>query len=216
MRPNAGAMGRAYVVLGDVVDSRGIEDREAFGRRLDGACRHLNEAFDGAIEAGLVPLKGIDEFAGVLSTPAPVYDVVDVFRARLHPQEARVAVAGGAIDVGRSTGDPARMDGEAFHRADDRLAEMEGTDFRFALDLEDPPVDALVADLVNMLLFRKRQWTDRQREVVGLYDELGDQQRVAEELGVSQPAVSRALSRADLQPIREIEHRLRTTLERYQ
>lgn len=209
-------MGRAYVVLGDVVDSRGIEDREAFGRVLGGACRHLNDAFDGAIEAELVPLKGIDEFVGVLSTPAPVYEIVDEVRARLHPQEARVAVAVGTIDVGRSTGDPARMDGAAFHRADDLLAEMEGSPFRFALDLEDPPVDALIADLVNLLLFRKRQWTDRQREVVALYDERGDQRSVADELGISQPAVSRALSRADRQPIREIEHRLRTTLERYQ
>lgn len=209
-------MPQAYVVLGDVVDSRDIGDRQAFGRRLDAACERLDDALGDAVDAGFAPLKGIDEFAGVLSTPAPVYDVVDTFRTRLHPQEVRLAVAVGDIDVGRSTGDPARMDGPAFHRADDLLAEMERTAFRFSLDLEDPPVDTLVGDLVNVLLFRKRQWTDRQREVVERYDERGDQRAVAEELGVSQPAVSRALSRADLRPIREIEHRLRATLERYE
>lgn len=209
-------MTQAYVVLGDVVDSRDIDDRRAFGRRLDAVCEHLDEAHADAVVAGFAPLKGIDEFAGVLSTPAPVYDVVDAFRERLHPQEVRIAVAVGDIDVGRSTGDPARMDGPAFHRADDLLAEMATSAFRFALDLEDSPVDALVADVVNLLLFRKRQWTDRQREVVARYDERGDQRAVAEELGVSQPAVSRALSRADLQPIRQIEHRLRVTLERYE
>lgn len=209
-------MERAYVVLGDVVASRDIEDREAFGRALDGTCRRLNERFDGTVEAGFTPLKGIDELAGVLSSPAPAYDVVDELRARLHPHEMRVAIAAGEIDVGRATGDTARMDGPAFHRADDLLGEMEGTAFRFALDLDDPPVDALVGDLVNLLVFRKRLWTDRQREVVGRYEDLGDQRAVAAELDVTQPAVSRALSRADLRPIREIEHRLRTTLDRYE
>lgn len=209
-------MDRTYVVLGDVVDSRDIEDRQAFGRRLEGVCDHLNDAHEGAVEAGFTPLKGIDEFAGVLSTPTPVYDVVDEFRARLHPQETRVATATGEIDVGRSTADPARMDGVAFHRADELLEEMAGSAFRFALDIDEPPVDTLIADLVNLVLFRKRLWTDRQREVVERYDEYGDQTAVADALGVSQPAVSRALSRADLGPIREIEHRLRTTLERYE
>lgn len=204
-----------YVVLGDVVASRSVEDRGALSERLAAACEAVGAANEDAVAAPFTPLKGVDELAGVLSSPAPIYDVVDGFRERLHPQELRVAVAAGEIDVGADTDDPARMDGPAFHRADDLLAEIGGTDFRFAMDLGEDRLDATVADEVNLLLFRKREWTDRQREVVRRYRELGAQEAVADELGVSQPAVSRALERAMWPTIREIEGRLRTTFGGY-
>ena len=205
-----------YVVLGDVVDSRETEDREALRERLDGACEAVNDAHEEAVLGPFTLLKGVDELAGVLSTPAPVYDVVDGFRAALHPHELRVAAAGGVVDVGVDTGDPARMDGPSFHRADDLLTDIEDTEFRFAMDLGDDRLDDVVADEVNLLLFRKREWTDHQREVVRRYRDLESQAAVAEALGVSQPAVSRTLERAMWPTIREIEGRLRATLGRYE
>lgn len=221
-------MSYRYVVLGDVVGSRDIEGREEFRRTLVAACERATERSEPHVDAPFELLKGIDELGGVLTSPAPVYDVVDGFAAALRPHELRVAVAGGEIDVAAETGDVTRMDGPAFHRADELLADLTGSDFRFAMDLDGPPEsdestdpraaalgDAL-ADEVNLLLFRKRQWTDRQREVVARYEEYGSQREVAEELGVSQPAVSRALDRAMWKPLREIEGRLRETLTRYE
>jgi len=205
-----------YVVLGDVVGSRDVEDRAALRGRLDAACEQVTADHADAVVAPFTPLKGVDELAGVLSTPAPSYDVVDGFREALYPHEVRLVVAAGAIDVGAGSGDAARMDGPAFHRADDLLAGLEGTAFRFAMDLGEDPLDDVVADEVNLLLFRKREWTDRQREVVRRYRDLGSQDAVAVELGVSQPAVSRVLERAMWPTIREIEGRLRATLERYE
>lgn len=205
-----------YVVLGDVVDSREVGDRVALRRRLDAACERMSTAHADAVVAPFTPLKGVDELAGVLSTPAPAYDVVDGFREALHPHELRLVVAAGAIDVGVDSGDPARMDGRAFHRADDLLDGIDGSAFRFAMDLGDERLDDAVADEVNLLLFRKREWTDRQREAVRRYRELGSQAAVAEELEVSQPAVSRMLERAMWPTLREIEDRLRATLERYE
>jgi len=203
-------------VLGDVVDSRAVEDRAALRRRLEDACERVSDAHADAVVAPFTPLKGVDELAGVLSTPAPVYDVVDRFRAALHPHELRVGVAAGEIDVGTGSNDPAAMDGPAFHRADELLVDIEGTAFRFAMDLGDEHLDTVVADEVNLLLFRKREWTDHQREVVRRYREAGSQAGVAAAMDVSQPAVSRTLERAMWPTIREIEGRLRATLERYE
>jgi hypothetical protein len=205
-----------YVVLGDVVGSRDVEDREALRESLEDACEQVTAVHEEAVVAPFAPLKGVDELAGVLSSPAPVYDVVDGFRETLHPQELRLVVARGAIDVGLDAGDPAVMDGPAFHRADELLADIGDGAFRFAMDFGDERLDRAVADEVNLLLFRKREWTDHQRRVVRLYRELGDQTAVAGELGVSQPAVSRTLERAAWPALREIEGRLRTTFARYE
>lgn len=205
-------MAHQYVLLGDVVDSREIDDRAAFESTLRDACRSVTASHETAFDGPLEPLKGIDEIGGVLATPAPVYDVLDALRERLHPHELRVAVASGVVDVGVDTGDVSRMDGPAFHRADELLAEIENGPLRVAMDLENAPLDTAVADEVNLLFAAKRRWTDHQRAVVASYRDTGSQAATADELDVSQAAVSQALSRASWPTIREIEHRLRATL----
>lgn len=205
-------MGDQYVLLGDVVDSRNIDDRVAFEESLRAACSDITATYADAFDAPLEPLKGIDEVGGVLSTPAPLYDVLDDLRAKLHPYELRVAVTRGTVDVGVETGDVSRMDGPAFHRADELISALERGTLRVALDLENAPLDTAIADEVNLLFEVKRRWTDRQREVVASYRETDSQAETAAELGVSQAAVSQALSRASWPTVREIEARLRTTL----
>ena len=205
-------MTRRLVLLGDVVNSRQVDDREQFGRRLADACAAVTDAHSDAFDAPLEPLKGVDEVGGVLTDPAVLYDVLDGLRDRLHPQELRVAVAAGEVDVGADTGEVARMDGPAFHRADELLADLAGSPLRVALDLDAAPLDAAIADEVNLLFRLKAGWTDHQRRVVDAYRTTGSQSAAAGELGVSQAAVSQALSRADYATVREIETRLRRTL----
>lgn len=205
-------MAHRLVLLGDVVDSRHVDDREAFGRRLADACAAVTDAHGDAFDAPLEPLKGVDEIGGVLTDPAVLYDVLDGLRDRLHPQELRVAVAAGEVDVGVDTGEVARMDGPAFHRADELLTGLAGSPLRVALDLDTAPLDAAIADEVNLLFRLKAGWTDHQRRVVDAYRRAGSQSAAAADLGVSQAAVSQALSRADYATVREIETRLRRTL----
>lgn len=206
-------MATRYVLLGDVVDSRRIDDRAAFGERLADGCAAVTDQHADAFDAPLEPLKGIDEVGGVLVDPAPLYDVLDGLRERLHPQELRVAVAAGRVDVGRDTGDVSRMDGPAFHRADGLVTELAGSPLRVAFDLDAAPLDDALADEVNLLFLLKSRWTDRQRRVVDAYRDADSQTAAADDLGVSQAAVSQALSRASWPAIREIETRLRRTFQ---
>lgn len=200
-----------HVLLGDVVDSRRIDDRNAFGRDLADACTAITDEYADAFDAPLEPLKGIDEVGGVLLDPTPLYDVLDALRERLHPQELRVAVAAGRVDVGTDTGDVSRMDGPAFHRADELVTGLAGSPLRVAFDFDQAPLDATLADEVNLLFLLKTRWTDRQRRTVEAYRAADSQAAAADALGVSQAAVSQALSRASWPAIREIETRLRRT-----
>lgn len=202
-----------YVLLGDVVASRDIDERPEFGATLADACDAVSDRHADEFVAPLEPLKGIDEVGGVLTGPQELYDVLDGLRERLHPQELRVAVAAGSVDVGLETGDISRMDGPAFHRADELLSELGSSSLRVAFDFERAPLDAALADEVNLLFLLKRRWTDRQRDIVRAYRDTESQGAVADELGVSQPAVSQALARASWPAVREIEGRLRSTFE---
>jgi hypothetical protein len=212
MGASVDVMTRRFVLLGDVVASRQVDDREAFGERLADACAAVTDAHSDAFDAPLEPLKGVDEVGGVLTDPGVLYDVLDGLRERLHPQELRVAVATGDVDVGIDTGEVSRMDGPAFHRADELLADLADSPLRVAFDLGEPGLEDALADEVNLLFLQKARWTDHQRRVVAAYRDAGSQAAVADDLGVSQAAVSQALTRANWPALREIETRLRRTL----
>lgn len=59
------------VILGDVVDSRSIENRAAFRDELIGTLTHVNSTYEDQIHTPFETIKGIDEIGGVLSSVRP-------------------------------------------------------------------------------------------------------------------------------------------------
>ncbi|AGB16427.1 hypothetical protein Halru_1828 [Halovivax ruber XH-70] len=200
-----------YVVLGDVVDSREIADRDGFRETFTEARETVAARYESSFVAGPSVLKGIDELGAVLSSLDSLYDVAITLQNVLYPHAIRLAVASGEISVGE-TDAVAHMDGEAFHRATELLEAVERDGLRFGLDTDTHPLDTAVADEVNLLLSLRESWTDRQREVVTRYERAPTQRAVADELGISQQAVSNTLQSASWPLIETIEGRLRETL----
>jgi len=62
-------MEKMFVLLGDIVSSRKIDDEISFQRRLESACRIINGKFREDIHADFKIIKGIDEIGGVLRSP---------------------------------------------------------------------------------------------------------------------------------------------------
>jgi tetratricopeptide (TPR) repeat protein len=203
-----------YVVLGDVVHSREIEDREGFQDRLEAVCAQFNATERDDVWGNFKILKGIDEFGGVLQSLENVYEVVSAFQEELRPHEVRMVVAGGSIDVGGDW-DVEKMDGEAFHEASERLEEIEDGPLSFDLLVDDDSLARAVADEINLLLHVRGDWTDRQWEVASVRERVGTQTAAAEELDVTQQAVSNVLSGANWPLVHEVEERLRDTLAEY-
>lgn len=204
-------MTRDCVVLADVRDSRDLADRESFGDDLDATLTDLNETLAGSITAEFAPLKGIDEFGGVLDSPRRVYDVIRQVAEGLFPVAVRFGVAYDTVDVVPES-DVALMDGPAFHRADELLRAVESSGDLVGVDTGDPLRDGYLTDVANLLLTLRSDWTDRQFEVVTTYRETGSQTATAERLGVSQQAVSAALRRSHYGRIDRAETHLRRML----
>lgn len=208
-------MPNRYVVLGDVVQSRDIDDRNEFQDRLRTACDHVNQQFDRDIYARFQMLKGVDEVGGVLASASNIYAIVKYLFDDLDPHRLRIAVVYDEVDVGIETRVVSEMDGPAFHQADGLLDSIEQTGLLFDMQTGRKHLDLAVADEINLLLAMRQQWTDRQREVVNQYEQYENQYEVADELGISQQAVSKTLSKASWPLIEHVEKRLEQILQEY-
>lgn len=210
-------MTKKYVVLiGDVVGSKTIRDREAFRRRLQSACDQVNSAFSKDLYAELKIIKGVDEVSGVLTKLENVYRIVESVSETIHPNLIRFAIVYGPLDIGLGSKDAARMDGIAFHKAADTVAQLKKTGDLVAVQLGDDLVDRLLTSHMNLVFFLQRGWTERQFELATLYRKLGNQEKVAERLGIIQPTVSKALKAANYDEILRAEQSINEALGEYQ
>lgn len=206
---------RACVLLGDVVGSRDLADREQFRERLRSACRVVNRSYEDAVLAPATPLKGVDELGVVFEERRATYGIAAALLGGVHPVEVRFGVAEGRIDVGETSADVTAMDGPAFHRADELVESARASGLLFDADFGDPTLDRAIADEINLLLRRRADLTERQLEYVHAYERRGTQAAAAEALGVTQQSVSKELRQVGWPFVREIEGRLAETLEEY-
>lgn len=203
------------VVLGDVVESRKIEDREAFQKTLQTTLDTINEEFGDSVQAPFTILKGVDEIGGVLKSVHPLVTIQRRLARALHPQQIRLAAVVGEIDVNVASGDVSAMDGEAFARADGVLTELESADLTFELEGTMPVLDELLSDEINLLDMFRETWTERQVEIISKYEQLDSQKEVAESLDISPQAVSNALTKTKGAKVLRLEQRLSRTVEQY-
>ena len=200
-----------YVVLADIIESRHIENREAFEARLKTAFKYVNESEKKNILTPFTQMKGVDEFGCVLTDISPVPDMISGLLDRIHPTYARFGIASGKIDIGEDQQTVAKMDGPAFHRASELLEQAEESELFVGVDT-NRETDRLVASALNLLLLEREHLTDRQIEVILAYDACGTQSKTGERVGLQQQAVSNLLRRANYGRRKKIRQMLRETL----
>lgn len=206
---------REYVILGDVVASREIDDREAFRDAIETALDAVNVRYADEVVGEFALLKGIDEIAGVIRDPRNLYRLLRDVVSAARPGSIRFAVVHGEIDVGAAGDVAGEMDGPAFHRADEALIEVTDADLYVTFSGRRPAFDPVIEASVNLLLMAREDWTDRQRAMVAAYEATGTQAAVADRFGVSQQTVSATLRRADWQRLSRIEDDVNAALARY-
>ncbi|WP_404417141.1 SatD family protein [Vreelandella aquamarina] len=193
----------ATVVLCDIRDSRKISDRQAFAAQVSQCLDALNEQPDDLI-AKFAVQAGIDEFAGIVTTPASGR-IMQKLWFGLYPQAVRCSVVVGDLDIQAIANDvdqpPAvyHFDGPAFHQAADQLAAMQQTGQLFCYhhaNLETWQSE-LISALGDQLYAQMLGWTRRQHEIVREYTQRDSQSAAARHLGIDQSAISHSLSAMD-------------------
>lgn len=189
------------VVLADLRDSRKVPERNAFEKRLKRVVAQIRKDQDCLLQI----TQGIDLLVGVTDRWSKAYLIGRTLNRNVAPERYRVGIGRGAIDVEGDSKDVNLMDGPAFHRAADALEESENLDLPYVFrDWDGGPHGrsrhagstlALVERNLKLWDFIETGWTKRAREIYALYRQTGRQEDVAKTLGISQPAVSKALNR---------------------
>ena len=204
-----------YLVLGDVVSSREIEDKTAFQKKLHNAIETINRIYRKDIYADFKILKGIDEIGGVLLSVANSYEIVASINDYLHPDAMRFVILRGKIEIGLETQDVSQMDGPVFHKAAALMAQSRKSESLFVISVGFDEIDTLVSNIINLILAQKYNWYPHQAAVVREYRYLKNQKKVAEKLGLTQQAVSKVLKYLNWKEIAQVEQEIDSALGKY-
>lgn len=205
---------RVTIIVGDVVGSGKIADRPGYWKKLRKSTKRINRKYKEAFLGPLMVLMG-DEVSAVLKNLKHTYPIMRDFQEMLHPYRIRFVSVVGEVDLALSTKNASLMDGPAFWKANEHLENIKRKKMTFLFDLGNERIDGLLTATANLIACIKEGWTERERELISQYEELGKQEMVAERYQVSQQAVSSALRRARWKEINAAEETILRVMDSY-
>lgn len=186
-------------VIGDVIRSREVKDRESLQQNLRLAVERVNNTYGETIAAGFVLTIG-DEFQGLLKQVVGVEALLAEIRAAVHPVELRFGLGMGGLDTPLEIV-ALGMDGSCFHRARSAIerAAQRGTE----IEVETGKADTSFHIYALLYSGMRRRWTARQRQVIDLSMSGESGKAIAKRLGITASAVSQHLRAAEAENIVE-------------
>ncbi|MGH7541380.1 MAG: SatD family protein [Gemmatimonadota bacterium] len=199
-----------FALIGDIVGSRDLPDRAVFQRELRDLVDELNAELEAEAIAAPLKLTAGDEIQALLARPDAAVDILVRIADRLHPASIVWGLGRGALATDLDP-DVSALDGPCFHRARDALGAAARDGAWLRLEGFARPHDAALAALFRLMGGIRARWTEVQaRYVRAVRTRL--QREVAEQLGVSEPAVSKALASAQFTTVEEGERAARALL----
>jgi hypothetical protein len=181
------------LLLGDVINSRGIKNRKHFEKKFQAALEEVVRRHKDAFTFPLKQWKGIDEIAGLLKTPGDIYKIITTVNELLDPEQMRFVMAVGQIDVSGKSKDISLLDGPVFHEAATKMGEIKKDKWLFGVAGVDG-LEAKALDVqVNSLLLIRAGWTEKQRKIYYLYSKNENQEQTGKQLKITQQSISKTL-----------------------
>ncbi len=206
---------KLFVLMGDVISSRRIGDRDKFQKELEETCKEINSIYREDIYANFNILKGIDEISGVLSTISNCYRIITTFQEQLYPNSMRFGLVLDYVDTGLESKDAARMDGPAFHKVSHIMDKLKESRLVFGISAGDEMIDTAIANQVNLVLLLRKNWSPRQRQMIKEYERVMNQYELAKDLGTTQQNISAIINRSMWREIKSVEEDINYIFHEY-
>jgi hypothetical protein len=186
------------VLIGDICDSRKVQERGQLQERLRGTLDQLNGIHGGALTSPFTITLG-DEFQALLSTAAPVWEMIAAIQSDLFPVRVRFGMGLGGIDTAINREAALAMDGPAFHLARDAMGTLkkDGGLFR----VEGLPRGDLANHSLALVAHLQGQWQHNRFAVYRGYLAGQPVQDIAQGLGISKVAVYKNINDGLLETI---------------
>jgi hypothetical protein len=190
-------MGRSdlYIaVIGDLVESRAIKDRNAVQKKLEKTLNRINtgKTKDAIISRFRITLG--DEFQGLVSRHFSFQAFMDQYQRDTGEElntRFGIGLGGLATDLKEEA---VGMDGPCFHHA--RSALESARKMKTAVFFSGFEADIALNALFQSCDDIRRKWKKRQSEVIHVHEKYGDQITAAKKLDISRQAVHLVLKAA--------------------
>ena len=190
-------------VIGDIKDSRKLENRKEVQKRLQKVLDRLNRKYEEDIVSSYLITLG-DEFQGLLCSGKNILNMINEIKMEMYPVRLRFGIGFGTITTDIRREMALGADGPGYYRAREAvevLKEREKknrpvpADLCLKMEEEDRDKEVLLNTVFDLLYVVEVGWTERQREIIWDMLVYGDgQQNTAARLSISQPTVQKALA----------------------
>lgn len=204
-----------YVILGDVISSKKMENRNQFQKNLIEACQTVNQKYGNDIYADFDILKGTDEIGAVLRDVRNFYQIMmDIFDI-IGLNVMRFVLVKGDIDTGLDQKQISRMDGPVFHVAVRLMQELKREKLLLKMSTSNEVFDTLVTDTVNLIYLIEKRWSPLKLDIIREYEKSRDQKEVAHKFGIKQQDISYHIKSSNWREIQKIKEDLKTAIKLY-
>lgn len=190
-------------VIGDIKDSRHLENRKEVQVHLQEILDRLNEKYKDHIVSKFLITLG-DEFQGLLCGGEHILDMVNEIRMEMYPVQLRFGIGFGQITTDIKSEMALGADGPGYYRAREAVELLKEREKKnrpvlaelcLRLDEKDQEKEVLLNTVFDLMYVVESGWTERQRETIWDMLLYGDgQQNTARRLSISQPTVQKALA----------------------
>ena len=190
-------------VIGDIKDSRHLENRKEVQVLLQEILDRLNEKYKDHIVSKFLITLG-DEFQGLLCGGEHILDMVNEIRMEMYPVRLRFGIGFGQITTDIKSEMALGADGPGYYRAREAVELLKEREKKnrpvlaelcLRLDEKDQEKEVLLNTVFDLMYVVESGWTERQRETIWDMLLYGDgQQNTARRLSISQPTVQKALA----------------------
>ena len=192
-------------IIGDIVKSREISDRNALQITLNQTLTNINKKYKENIASNFTITLG-DEFQGVLKDSFSLFRILDDIELVSYPTEFRFGIGIGDITTTMNQNISIGADGPAYYNAREMIEELKKEETRKRGLIINRMVktpqsanqdDDMINTVLSLMTVIKRRWSKREREMILDYMTNTDgQEGTAQRLGITQPSVQKGLDRA--------------------
>lgn len=195
-----------FALIGDIVNSKNIDDRYRVQEKLNHYMKELNQQYDSYLASGFAITLG-DEFQALFTTPQKMFEIIAKIEVEMKPIQFRFAIGVGPILTSISKRNSIGSDGPAWWRARDAIVDLKNKHERGLKEITNIRIIGLdyseLGDLINISLAfsekLKNRWTPAQQVVInyliktyGLTTNFA-QNEVATQLNITAPDLNKKL-----------------------
>jgi len=192
---------RKIVLIGDIVASKSLENRNEVQRNLKSALKKVNNSNESLLSPLTVTLG--DEFQGLYKNSDRLFSDIWQIISIMHPVRIRFSIGIGEIETPINKKQTIGMDGSAFHSAREGLEQIKKDTFLFNINFTERNIFLLQKNL-SLLSHLTESWNGTRHKIFFQIINGQSVSSIAKNLQISKKAVYKNINSAGLNILKDL------------